>query len=199
MTTLSLLPGPLKRFFAKIDAAATSDRSLKLALDHWRSKRGNRVLPKLSEMDMQQFGPSASEDFFFESYDEDDWALRFAGKDVESLARARARPMQSFPPSAIGALRSACGICSSSWRRRPRSSRRPMPRADQSGEILGRAAQHRWQQGRRSVWWNCRAPRGQQTLGRRSRFAGTSASRLRFGFFPLLGVCRFGRRRLGGL
>ncbi|HEU0017746.1 MAG TPA: PAS domain-containing protein [Methyloceanibacter sp.] len=85
MTTLSLLPNPLKRLFAKIDAAATSDRSLELALDHWRVKRGNRVLPKLSDMDMQQFGPSASKLFLFERCDEDDWALRFAGKDVENL------------------------------------------------------------------------------------------------------------------
>jgi hypothetical protein len=89
VTTLSLLPGPLKRFFAKIDAAATSDRSLKLALDHWRSKRGNRVLPKLSDMDMQQFGPLASKLFLFERCDEDDWALRFAGKDVETLLEPR--------------------------------------------------------------------------------------------------------------
>ena len=85
MTTLSLLPNALKRLFAKIDAAATSDRSLELALDHWRVKRGNRVLPKLSDMDMQQFGPLASKLFLFERCDEDDWALRFGGKDVENL------------------------------------------------------------------------------------------------------------------
>ena len=85
MTTLSLLPGPLKRLFAKIDAAATSDRSLELALDHWRIKRGDRLLPGLSDMDMRQLAPLAPKLFLFEYCDEDDWALRFAGKDVESL------------------------------------------------------------------------------------------------------------------
>jgi hypothetical protein len=85
VTTLSLLPGPLKRLFAKIDAAATSDHSLELALDHWRIKRGDRLLPSLSDMDMKQLGTLAPRLFLFERCDEDDWALRFAGKDVESL------------------------------------------------------------------------------------------------------------------
>jgi hypothetical protein len=98
VTTLSLLPGPLKRLFAKIDAAATGDRSLELALDHWRIKRGDRLLPRLADMDMKQLGPLASQLFLFESCDEDDWVLR----------------LQDFPPSAIDVLRSACGTCSSS-------------------------------------------------------------------------------------
>jgi hypothetical protein len=87
VTTLSLLPSPLKRFFAKIDAAATSDRSLELALDHWRIKRGDRLLPKLSDIDMQQLAALASKLFLFEHCDEDDWALRFAGKDAEDLVQ----------------------------------------------------------------------------------------------------------------
>lgn len=85
MTTLSLLPGPLKRLFAKIDAAATSDRSLELALDHWRIKRGDRLLPSPSDMDMQQLRPVASRLFLFERCGDDDWTLRFAGEEVQSL------------------------------------------------------------------------------------------------------------------
>lgn len=98
MTTLSLLPGPLKRLFAKIDAAGTSDRSLELALDHWRIKRGNRLLPTLSDMDMRQLGPLAPRLFLFERCD-DDWVLRFAGKDAASL----------FEPSSTDAKLSTLG------------------------------------------------------------------------------------------
>jgi hypothetical protein len=99
VTTLSLLPGPLKRLFAKIDAASTSDRSLELALDHWRIKRGDRLLPGLSDMDMKQLEPLAPKLFLFECCDKDDWALRFAGKDVESLLQ----------PGLAGAKLSALG------------------------------------------------------------------------------------------
>ncbi len=90
MTTLSLLPGPLKRLFAKIDAAATSDHSLELALDHWRTKRGDRLLPSLSDMDMKQLGPLASHLFIFERCSKADWKVRFAGDAAKQLLGARA-------------------------------------------------------------------------------------------------------------
>jgi ribose-phosphate pyrophosphokinase len=90
VTTLSLLPGPLKRLFAKIDAAATSDSSLELALDRWRTKRGDRLLPSLSDMDMKQLGPLASHLFIFERCSKADWKMRFAGDAAKQLLGARA-------------------------------------------------------------------------------------------------------------
>lgn len=78
MTTLALLPGPLKRLFTKIDAAGTRERSLELALDHWRVKRCDRLWPKLTDIDAAQLGPFASHLFVFERRGAD-WSLRFAG------------------------------------------------------------------------------------------------------------------------
>jgi len=90
VTTLSLLPGPLKRLFAKIDAAATSDHSLELALNHWRTKRGDRLLPSLSDIGVEQFGPLASHLFIFERCSKADWKVRFVGDAAKQLLGARA-------------------------------------------------------------------------------------------------------------
>ena len=85
MTTLSLLPGPLKRLFARIDAAGATERSLKTALDHWRTRRGGRVFPALSDIDVAQLGPLASHVFVFERCAKDDWTLKFAGDSARRI------------------------------------------------------------------------------------------------------------------
>jgi hypothetical protein len=78
MTTLALLPERLKRLFSRFDAAGAHERPLELALDHWQVKRGDRLWPKLADIDAAQLGPLASHLFIFERSG-DDWRLRFAG------------------------------------------------------------------------------------------------------------------------
>ena len=85
MTTLALLPGPLKRLFSRIDAAGTRDHALELALDHWRVKRGDRLWPRLSDMDMVQLGPLASHVFIFQRGGKADWSLQFAGDSAKKI------------------------------------------------------------------------------------------------------------------
>ena len=78
MTTLSLLPERLKRLFSRFDAAGAQAHSLELALDHWQVKRGDRLWPRLTDIDAAELGPLASHLFVFERSG-DDWRLRFAG------------------------------------------------------------------------------------------------------------------------
>lgn len=85
MTTLSLLPGPLKRLFSRIDAAGTRDRTLELALDHWRVKRGDRLWPKAAEMGVAELGPLASHMFVFQRGGKADWSLQFAGDSAKAI------------------------------------------------------------------------------------------------------------------
>lgn len=87
MTTLALLPGPLKRLFARIDAAGTTEHSLELALDHWRIKRGDRLWPGLSDIDVAQLGPLAAHLFIFARSGKADWDMRFAGDAVREVLR----------------------------------------------------------------------------------------------------------------
>ena len=86
MTTLSLLPGPLKRLFSRIDAAGTRDQTLELALDHWRVKRGDRLWPRPSDMAVPELGPLASHTFIFQR-DGDDWTLQFAGESATRILK----------------------------------------------------------------------------------------------------------------
>ena len=85
MTTLALLPASLKRLFARIDAAGTSEHSLELALDHWRIRRGERLFPSISDIDVEQLGPLASHLFVFERRSKVDWSLRFAGDAARKI------------------------------------------------------------------------------------------------------------------
>ncbi len=87
MTTLALLPGPLKRLFSRIDAAGTTERSLEMALDHWRIKRGDRLFPSLSDIDVAQLGAFAAHVFVFERSGKADWSLRFAGEAAKPMLR----------------------------------------------------------------------------------------------------------------
>jgi ribose-phosphate pyrophosphokinase len=95
MTTLALLPERLKRLFSRFDAAGAHERSLELALDHWQVKRGDRLWPKLSDIDPVQLGPLAQHVFVFERSG-DDWRLRFAGDAAKTDLGAPAdKPMLS--------------------------------------------------------------------------------------------------------
>jgi hypothetical protein len=85
VTTLSLLPGPLKRLFSRVDAAGTRDRTLALALDHWRVKRGDRLWPRLSDMGVGELGPTASHVFIFQRGGKVDWSLQFAGDSAKAI------------------------------------------------------------------------------------------------------------------
>jgi hypothetical protein len=85
VTTLSLLPGPLRRLFSRIDAAGTRDRTLELALDHWRVKRGDRLWPRLADIDVAQLGPLASHVFVFQRVGKADWRLQFAGESAKRI------------------------------------------------------------------------------------------------------------------
>ena len=85
MTTLALLPGPLKRLFSRVDAAGTTERSLEMALDHWRIKRGNRLYPSVADIDVAQLGTFAPHVFVFERSGKADWSLRFAGEAAKTM------------------------------------------------------------------------------------------------------------------
>jgi ribose-phosphate pyrophosphokinase len=85
VTTLALLPASLKRLFARIDAAGTSEPSLQTALDHWRIRRGERLWPSPSDIEVGQLGPLSSHLFIFERRGEADWNLRFVGDAAKSL------------------------------------------------------------------------------------------------------------------
>lgn len=87
MTTLSLLPGPLKRLFSRFDAGGTSEHSLEMALDHWRIKRGNRLYPSVADIDVVQLGTFAPHVFVFERSGKADWRLRFAGEAAKPMLR----------------------------------------------------------------------------------------------------------------
>jgi hypothetical protein len=78
MTTLALLPERLKRLFSRFDSAGAHERSLKLALDHWEVKRGDRLWPRLADVSPAQLGALAPHLFMFERSG-DDWRLRFVG------------------------------------------------------------------------------------------------------------------------
>ena len=90
MTTLALLPASLKRLFARIDAAGTSEHSLEMALDHWRIRRGERVFPSFSDVDVEQLGPLASHLFIFERRGKAEWNVRFVGDAAKKLLGAPA-------------------------------------------------------------------------------------------------------------
>lgn len=91
MTTLSLLPEPLKRLFSRFDAGGTRERSLELALDHWRIKRGNRLYPRLADIDAGQLGTFAPYVFIFERTGNKEWRLRFAGEAAKATLRPESR------------------------------------------------------------------------------------------------------------
>jgi hypothetical protein len=107
VTTLALLPGPLKRLFARFDAAGTTEHSLEMALDHWRIKRADRLWPTLADLDVAQLGPLASHLFVFERRDKADWSLRFAG----DAARTKLKPPVTEPAlSTLGNRRIAARL-----------------------------------------------------------------------------------------
>jgi hypothetical protein len=89
LTTLSLLPGPLKRLFSRFDAGGTSERSLEMALDHWRIKRGNRLYPSVADIDVDELGVFSSHVFVFERSGKTDWRLRFAGDAAKPMLRPK--------------------------------------------------------------------------------------------------------------
>jgi hypothetical protein len=89
VTTLSLLPGPLKRLFSRFDAGGTSERSLEMALDHWRIKRGNRLYPTVADIDVDELGIFSSHVFMFERSGKSDWRLRFAGDAAEPMLQPK--------------------------------------------------------------------------------------------------------------
>jgi hypothetical protein len=78
MTTLALLPERLKRLFSRFDAAGAHAHSLELAVDHWQVKRGERLWPRLTDIEPAQLGPLAQHLFVFERRG-DDWRVRLAG------------------------------------------------------------------------------------------------------------------------
>jgi hypothetical protein len=89
VTTLSLLPGPLKRLFSRFDAGGTSERSLEMALDHWRIKRGNRLYPTVADIDVDELGVFSSHVFMFERSGKSDWRLRFAGDAAKPMLQPK--------------------------------------------------------------------------------------------------------------
>ena len=114
-------------------------------LDRWRTKRGDRLLPSLSDMDMKQLGPLASHLFIFERCSKADWKVRFAGDATKSSLlrraskrghafRTRQSPPRRPPEAPAPAVKSAEG-----------RSRRPTSLPTSREEILAARAQHRRQ------------------------------------------------------
>lgn len=85
MTTLSLLPRPLRRLFSRIDAGGTRNPTLELALDHWRIKRGDKLWPRQSDIDAAQLGALSSHLFVFQRGAEGEWTLKFAGDSARGI------------------------------------------------------------------------------------------------------------------
>jgi hypothetical protein len=107
VTTLALLPGPLKRLFARVDAAGTTERSLEIVLDHWRIRRGDRVFPSLSDIDVASLGPLAQRVFVFQRCAKNDWSLQFAGESAKGIL---APPTQNPAVSTLGNHRIAARL-----------------------------------------------------------------------------------------
>ena len=147
MTTLSLLPGPLKRLFSRFDAGGTTERSLEMALDHWRIKRGNRLYPSVADIDVAQLGTFAPHVFVFERSGKADWSLRFAGEAAKTMLRPQSgeATLSTLANRRIAArlrLLFAMG-------RGDRGSRLGKLHISRSvGRDPRCPAQHRWQQGR---------------------------------------------------
>ncbi len=55
MTTLALLPAPLKRLFIRVDVAA-SNPLLESALEHWVHRRGRRLFPQTGNLQLAELG-----------------------------------------------------------------------------------------------------------------------------------------------
>jgi hypothetical protein len=106
MTTLALLPERLKRLFSRFDAAGAHERSLELALDHWQVKRGDRLWPKLTDIDAAELGPLASHLFIFERSG-NDWRLRFAG---DAARRDLGAPVEEATLSGLADHRAAARL-----------------------------------------------------------------------------------------
>jgi hypothetical protein len=85
VTTLSLLPRSLRRLFSRIDAAGTTEPFLAQALDYWRTQRGARLLPQISEIDVKELGPLTSHLFILERKGKSEWRFRFIGGEAKAL------------------------------------------------------------------------------------------------------------------
>lgn len=120
MTTLALLPERIKRLFSRFDAAGAHEHSLELALDHWQVKRGDRLWPRVTDLDPAQLGSPAPHVFIFERSG-DDWHLRFAGNKVRTD---------------LGALTEDAALSSLADHRAAARLRRLIEWVEQTGELV---------------------------------------------------------------
>ncbi len=83
MTTLAILPPPLRRLFSLIDFAP-QPKSVELAhlFEYWRDQRGTRVLPPLDEIDKTAVGTASSRMFIYRQSDRPRDYTLVAGRQV---------------------------------------------------------------------------------------------------------------------
>ncbi len=86
MTTLALLPEPIKRLFDRVDVRPTHP-DLEAAHEYWNSLRGDRVFPTAADLDLTDLGDAASQLFVLAQSDQTsrDWTLVFVGRQAGSV------------------------------------------------------------------------------------------------------------------
>jgi hypothetical protein len=89
MTTLSILSPPLRRLFSLLDSAP-KPRSVGLGrlLEHWRDKRGARVMPRLEDIDKTEIGDATALMFIYRSSRDHAYTLVAGRQAVSSLLGA---------------------------------------------------------------------------------------------------------------
>lgn len=85
MTTLAPPPPHLARLFNRIDAADASDPLLKLELDFWRGKRGNRLMPTAADLAPGPASIAAHIFMFRRSGETNEWEATGAGPEAAIL------------------------------------------------------------------------------------------------------------------
>jgi hypothetical protein len=86
MTTLALLPPPLKRLFERIDVAA-SHPELEAALERWAQRRGDRLFPQAGDLQLAELGEVTAHLFILSQRDAPsrDWEVVSIGDGASAI------------------------------------------------------------------------------------------------------------------
>lgn len=89
MATFARLAPQLRRLFIRFDEAEATDATLGTAHAYWNMKRGDHILPRLTDISLDELIAYKARLFLFEKHDDGDWSLRFAGDRVRDEFVAR--------------------------------------------------------------------------------------------------------------
>ncbi len=82
MAGFARLAPPLRRLFIRFDEAEAADATLRIAHGYWNMKRDAHVLPRLTDISLDELIAYKSCLFLFEKHEGGDWSLRFTGDRV---------------------------------------------------------------------------------------------------------------------